>query len=287
MSKPPRDPQDSKGRVETTDERMARLEKALADALSRSQAVEELLADQQQRLKSLGSGREETMRALAEVRDELRRVSQERDEIRKQLTRVDAVQTATIALPENEGVSTTAAAQLPSLDDLMAALGDIETPRGGPDGILHQRVQAEPEPEQQGRARDPDRSEEMISPALVFPEQYAATAEAAGAKGAPVSRVLVLLDAERPIKYPLYKEVMTIGRAEIADIRINNGFLSRLHARVVSTPNGVIIEDFESKNGIRVNAKLTPRQALRHGDVVDLGRLRFRFIDTAAGDDAE
>ena len=72
--------------------------------------------------------------------------------------------------------------------------------------------------------------------------------------------MLVLLDAERPIKYPLYKETMTIGRADIADIQIDNGFLSRLHARVVSTPEGVTIEDVESKNGIRVNAKLTPRQ---------------------------
>jgi hypothetical protein len=32
-----------------------------------------------------------------------------------------------------------------------------------------------------------------------------------------------------------------------------------------------------------VNSKLVAtRQVLRHGDVVDLGRLRFRFIDTAA-----
>jgi hypothetical protein len=264
---------------------MVKLEKALADALSRSDAVEELLADQQQRLKALGTGREETMRALAEVRDELRRVSQERDDLRKQLTRVDAVQTATIALPEgDDAVPAAGIAELPSLDDLMAALGDIEMPRSSPDGILHQKVQAEPE---QPHERDTDRSEEMISPELVFPEEYAATEQPAEAKDAKVSRVLVLLDAERPIKYPLYKEVLTIGRAEIADIRINNGFLSRLHARVVSTPDGVYIEDVESKNGIRVNAKLTPRQSLKHGDVVDLGRLRFRFIDTATGDDAE
>ena len=77
---------------------------------------------------------------------------------------------------------------------------------------------------------------------------------------------------------------MTIGRADIADIQINNGFLSRLHARIVSTPDGVAIEDIESKNGIRVNAKLVTRQELRHGDVIDLGRLRFRFIDTSADD---
>jgi hypothetical protein len=280
MSKKPPDPQDSKGPGDT-DERMTKLEKALSEALSRSQAVEDLLADQQQRLKSLGTGREETMRALAEVRDELRRVSIERDELRKQLKRIDGVQTATIALPENENVPTPGATELPSLDDLMAALGHIDSPRGGPDGILHQKVQAEPERPQQ---RERDRSEEMISPALVFPEEYAATEQSAGAKDAPVSRVLVLLDAERPIKYPLYKEVMTIGRADIADITISNGFLSRLHARVVSTPEGVFIEDIESKNGIRVNAKLTPRQALKHGDVVDLGRLRFRFIDTTSDD---
>jgi hypothetical protein len=282
MSKTPREPKDPKGQAETADERLARLEKALSDALSRSDAVEELLADQQQRLKALGLGREETMRALVEVRDELRRVSQERDELRKQLTRVDAVQTATIALPEGEAAAPVEAAALPSLDDLMAALGDIATPRGGADGILHQKVQAEPEP---AHGRPADGSEEMISPALVFPEQYAATAQPAGATDAPISRVLVLLDGERPIKYPLYKEVLTIGRAEIADIRINNGFLSRVHARVISTPESVFIEDVDSKNGIRVNAKLTPRQELKHGDVVDLGRLRFRFIDTAMGDE--
>jgi pSer/pThr/pTyr-binding forkhead associated (FHA) protein len=78
---------------------------------------------------------------------------------------------------------------------------------------------------------------------------------------------------------------MTIGRGDIADIRIENDFLSRLHARIVSTPAGAAIEDVESTNGIRVNSKLVAtRQVLRHGDVVDLGQLRFRFIDTAADD---
>jgi pSer/pThr/pTyr-binding forkhead associated (FHA) protein len=123
----------------------------------------------------------------------------------------------------------------------------------------------------------------MLAPALVFPEEYAVTAESAEQKG-PVSRLLVLLDPERPIKYPLFKETMTIGRADVADIQIDNDFLSRVHARIVSTADGVSIEDVESKNGIRVNTKLATRQPLRHGDIIDLGRLRFRFIDTAAKD---
>jgi hypothetical protein len=199
----------------------------------------------------------------------------ERDELRKQLTRIDGIQTATIALPESDLDASSPAMLVPSLEDLMSALGNIE--ELGAErvaGHLHQRVQ---------NARDLDASEEMISPLLVFPEQFAESASP-DQNAAAASRVLVLLDAERPVKYPLSKEVMTIGRADIADIQIDNGFLSRLHARVVSAPDGVTIEDIDSKNGIRVNAKPVPQQKLRHGDVVDLGRLRFRFIDTSADD---
>ena len=260
MSKPgdpTRPPGDERERT------LARLEKALGEALAHNAAADSVIEDQRQRLKSLGVGREETMRSLAEAREELRRVRQERDELRKQLTRIDSVQTSTIALPENEPEAVTPSTILPSLDDLMTALGHIEEPR----------------------TRDTEDSAEMISPELVFPENFATTAKpAAGTSNADVSRVLVLLDAERPIKYPLYKETMTIGRADIADIQIDNGFLSRLHARIASTPEGVFIEDIESKNGIRVNAKLVPKQSLRHGDVVDLGRVRFRYLDTSADD---
>jgi hypothetical protein len=256
-------------------DRLTRLERALKDALERNKAAEAVIEDQKQRLKSLGLGREESMRALVETRDELKRVSRERDELRKQLARLDRMQTETIALPDDFRFPTPGS--VPSLDDLMSELGDIEEPGSGPvrvAGHLHQRVES-----------DADRSEEMISPEVVFPEKFAATAES-GQQEAPASRVLVLLDPERPIKYPLFKDSMTIGRADVADIQIENDFLSRLHARIVATPTGAAIEDIDSKNGIRVNAKLvTARQELRHGDVVDLGRLRFRYIDAA--DDAD
>jgi hypothetical protein len=253
--------------------RLARLEKALGDALARSDAVEAMLEDQQQRLKALGTGREETMRALTETRTELKRVSQERDELRKQLARVDSVQTSTIALPDDDPGPSPSTADVPSLEDLMAALGKLDEPRTTIAGHLHQRVQHASE-----------NSDEMISPVLVFPEQFAETAGSGNVTDAAVSRMLVLLDAERPIKYPLLKETMTIGRADVADIQIDNGFLSRLHARIVTTSQGVVVEDIESKNGIRVNSKATERQALRHGDIIDFGRLRFRFLDTASDD---
>src|SRR5262245_40503661 len=132
-----------------TDERdlaIARLEKALNDALERGRADEALIEDQRQRLKTLGLGREESMRALADARDELKRVSRERDELHKQLARLDGMQSETITLPDDFRIP--GAAAVPSLDDLMGALGDIEQPQGPRvAGHLHQRVQAPSEAE--------------------------------------------------------------------------------------------------------------------------------------------
>lgn len=247
---------------------------SLAQALAEAQAV---IADQKARLKTLGNGREEGMRALAASRAELDRVSRERDQLREQLVRVEGMQTSTLALPdEDESVSTPAgSATLPSIDELMADLSSIRESRGAVEGHLHLRATA-PEDEL---------SVEMLAPALVFPEEYggAASDSSDKDKGGATTRVLVLLDGEQPIKYPLYKNEMTIGRIDAADIKIESHFISRLHARIVATARGISIEDIESKNGIKVNGKLAKSHSLQHGDLVSLGGLRFRFLDTAAG----
>jgi hypothetical protein len=267
---------DSSRNADDGDRALQRLERALADALNRSRSFETELAEQRKRLDALGTGREQTMRALADAREELRRTQTERDELRRRLRHVDSVQTATIALPEGEVPVPAVPDKLASLEDLMAALGKMAEPSAGPDGGHLQQAAEQP--------ADSSASEEMIAPALVFPEEFAAAAAGDRATAREAARVLVLLDAEQPVKYPLLKEVMTIGRADIADIQINNGFLSRLHARVVTTRTGVTIEDVESKNGIRVNAKAVERSTLEHGDFVDLGSLRFRYLDTSRGE---
>jgi hypothetical protein len=254
----------------------------LEEATRRSSTAEHKLVDQQQRLAALGSGREETMRLLAEARAEVARITIERDELRKQLARIDGMQSATVALTEEEEEEPAIQPALPSIEELMASLGVIEEAHAPPPGgHLQARV-----------ALDEEESQEMIAPELVFPEEFEdkkeesskRSGDAAAAASGPTSRVLVYLDAKQPIKYPLYKKVMTIGRAEDADIQINGDFVSRVHARLLCTDTGVTIEDVDSKNGIKVNSKLTERQTLRHGDVLGLGRLRFTFIDTAEAD---
>jgi len=246
---------------------------SLAQALAEAQTV---IADQKARLNTLGNGREEGMRALAAARTEIDRVSRERDQLREQLNRSEGMQTSTVALPEEYEVAPTpaASATLPSIDELMADLSSIRESRGGVEGHLHLKAAAPAED---------DLSVEMLAPALVFPEEYGGAAPGANEQDGVTTRVLVLLDGEQPIKYPLYKNEMTIGRIDAADIKIDSHFISRLHARIVATPKGISIEDIESKNGVKVNGKLAKTQPLQHGDLVILGGLRFRFLDTAAG----
>ena len=271
---------DAKGAAgDERDRILAQLEKALQEALEQHKVDEVLIEDQRARLKTLGLGREESMRALADAREELERVSRERDELLQQLTRVDGVQSETLAYmdgfpdePSAPSESEPPEIPVPSLDDLMGTPGNPDDPEGPRvEGHLHLRAQAV------------EGSEEMISPEIVFPEKFAATAEPGEQKGA-TQRMLVLLDPERPIKYPLFKETMTLGRADSCDIQLNSDFLSRVHARIVSAPNGVAIEDVESRNGIRVNDKAVKRQALRNGDIIELGPMRFRLVDTATED---
>ncbi|MEO8466506.1 MAG: FHA domain-containing protein [Gammaproteobacteria bacterium] len=246
---------------------------SLAKALAEAQAV---IADQKARLKTLGNGREDGMRALAATRAELDRVGRERDQLRNRLVRVEGMQTSTMALPEDGDAAFTPAgsATLPTIDELMADLSSIRESRGSTAGHLHLQVAAP--------AEDP-LSVEMLAPALVFPEEYGAAAANSNAKNKATTRVLVLLDGAQPIKYPLYKDDMTIGRIDGADIMIDSHFISRMHARIIATAKGISIEDIESKNGIKVNGKLAKSHSLEHGDLVSLGGLRFRFLDTAAG----
>jgi pSer/pThr/pTyr-binding forkhead associated (FHA) protein len=63
-----------------------------------------------------------------------------------------------------------------------------------------------------------------------------------------------------------------IGRADGCDIHLDDPFVSRRHARVISCDVGTAIEDLGSANGIYVNGQLSPGiTPLRPGDVVQMG----------------
>lgn len=63
-----------------------------------------------------------------------------------------------------------------------------------------------------------------------------------------------------------------VGRANGCDIHLDDPFVSRRHARLISSEIGTAIEDLGSSNGIFVNGRRSPGTTPLHpGDVVQLG----------------
>lgn len=62
-----------------------------------------------------------------------------------------------------------------------------------------------------------------------------------------------------------------IGRTSDNDMQVDSKFVSRHHAQLVSTPDGSVVEDLNSTNGVFLNGKRVRRHRLAPGDVIKIG----------------
>ena len=77
---------------------------------------------------------------------------------------------------------------------------------------------------------------------------------------------------------------VTLGRSHRADLTINDGLLSRIHARIGLTSNGFFeIEDNESTNMTIVNNQDVERAVLQSGDCILLGETEI-LVEIADAD---
>ena len=73
---------------------------------------------------------------------------------------------------------------------------------------------------------------------------------------------------------------LVIGRAAPCDIKLGGGLVSRRHARVRPTDDGLVVEDLGSRNGVVVNErKIASPTVLAHGDVIAVGVETLQVID--------
>ena len=88
------------------------------------------------------------------------------------------------------------------------------------------------------------------------------------------------LQRGRPI--PVRGGICTVGRGPRCDVSLQGRGLSRIHARIVFTPEtGVVLEDAGSTNGIYVRGKRVTKHQLRHGDVVVIGEHELMYLKNA------
>jgi hypothetical protein len=72
---------------------------------------------------------------------------------------------------------------------------------------------------------------------------------------------------------------LTLGRERHNDIVIDDPAVSREHATIIAVGNDHIIEDLASVNGTIVNGMPLPRRILQHGDVIEFGEYRVRYLN--------
>lgn len=68
-----------------------------------------------------------------------------------------------------------------------------------------------------------------------------------------------------------------VGRLPECDITLDDAAVSRRHARITHDGVDYQVEDLGSTNGVRVNGQPVTRTALRGGDQLDFGGVRFTF----------
>lgn len=79
-------------------------------------------------------------------------------------------------------------------------------------------------------------------------------------------------------EYPLEQETSILGRTGENDVKVDHHSISRNHAKVVVKDGQVRMVDLQSKNGIRVNGEFWEESILKSGDIIELGKVQFRFV---------
>ena len=83
------------------------------------------------------------------------------------------------------------------------------------------------------------------------------------------------------LRFPLFKERLTVGRTSNNDIHLKSQHISRRHAIIETRNDETRIVDWGSKNGVFVNEVRITEQELRNGDIVTIGTADFRYEERA------
>jgi predicted RNase H-like nuclease (RuvC/YqgF family) len=92
-----------------------------------------------------------------------------------------------------------------------------------------------------------------------------------------MSRVLIGKIDDQELRFPLFKNRLTIGRTQHNDIQLQAPHISRRHAVLMTEGDVTRVIDWGSKNGVYVNSSRVTEHFLASGDVVRIGDAKFRY----------
>ncbi len=92
-----------------------------------------------------------------------------------------------------------------------------------------------------------------------------------------ITRLLIGSIGEQVLRFPLFKDRLTIGRTADNDIQLKLSYISRRHAVILTEGDTTRVIDWGSKNGVYVNSERVKERFLTNGDIVAVGNAKFRY----------
>jgi len=98
----------------------------------------------------------------------------------------------------------------------------------------------------------------------------------------PIPHITISRDGETIAEIELTERRYIIGRTELADIVVEDRFVSKMHAMLQIYSNAIVLLDLNSTNGTTVNSRVVQKTILRNDDVIALGHYRLKIENAPA-----
>jgi pSer/pThr/pTyr-binding forkhead associated (FHA) protein len=79
-------------------------------------------------------------------------------------------------------------------------------------------------------------------------------------------------------RYLLDRDATTVGRHPDADIFLDDVTVSRRHAELLRTSEGVVVKDLGSLNGSYVGGERVEQRTIGTGDEIQIGRFKLLYV---------
>lgn len=83
-------------------------------------------------------------------------------------------------------------------------------------------------------------------------------------------------------QYPISRNVVTIGKSSLANIKAKGFFISGIQAKVVKEEESFWIVNLGKKGKTKINGEEIDRYMLKNDDIIQVGKTVYRFVESKA-----
>ena len=91
--------------------------------------------------------------------------------------------------------------------------------------------------------------------------------------------VLLGLDNTEISQFRIDREVTTLGKAKFVHIKARGFMVSGIQAKIIKEGDDFVLVNLGRKGKTKVNGEVTSRIVLKNGDILQVGKSTFRFIE--------